>query len=99
MTIKLVRKENACVLYLEGKLDSLTAPETGKVFDSVKEKYDTVTVDLGGVEYVSSAGLRVLKTLHIDMKRKNGEMLVAGADKTMMEIFELTGLASLFRFV
>ena len=99
MTIRLVKTENGCDLYLEGRLDSLTAVETETIFQNVREQYTAVTLDLSELEYVSSAGLRVLKTLHIGMKDKGGALYIRNVRKNVYEVFELTGFVGLFQFV
>lgn len=99
MTIKLVKKEDGCTLYLEGRLDTLTAPETEEIFRKVQEQYSKVTLDLENLEYVSSAGLRVLKLLHIQMRDKGGRLYFRNTQKNVYEVFELTGFVGLFEFL
>lgn len=99
MTIRLVKTETGCDLYMEGRLDSLTASETEEIFKNVRDQYQYITLDLSELEYVSSAGLRVLKMLHIWMKDKGGALYIRHARKNVYEVFELTGFVGLFQFV
>jgi anti-anti-sigma factor len=51
------------------------------------------------LDYVSSAGLRVIKRLHMSMKKKDGELQLKNVDKMVMEVFEMTGFAGLLKFI
>ena len=77
-----------------GRLDTSTAPE---LESSLKESIDGVTeltMDLAGMEYISSAGLRVLLSMQKTMNAQ-GAMKVTGVNDTVMEIFEVTGFADI----
>ncbi|SDB14032.1 anti-sigma B factor antagonist [Pseudobutyrivibrio sp. YE44] len=79
---------------LEGRLDTTTAPQ---LEDSLTGKLDDVkslVFDLNKLEYISSAGLRVLLTIQKVMN-KQGEMLVKNASEEILEIFEVTGFSDI----
>ncbi|MBO5564887.1 MAG: STAS domain-containing protein [Lachnospiraceae bacterium] len=79
---------------LEGRLDTTTAPE---LEESLKESFEGVqdlTIDLEKLEYISSAGLRVLLFAQKTMN-KQGTMKVVKASDTIMEIFEVTGFSDI----
>ena len=99
MTIKLLKTDEGCTLFLEGRLDSVTSPEAEEYFGLTAGKYDNITLDLSKIEYVSSAGLGVLKTLHINMKEKGGNLYFRNTRKNVYEVFELTGFVGLFQFL
>ena len=98
MTIKLVNRGSEGELLLEGRLDTTTAPEAEEVFNEVSERFERVVLNFTGLEYVSSAGLRVLKRLHMTMKKKGGELVLCDVSKMVMEVFEMTGFAGLLKF-
>ena len=50
------------------------------------------------LEYISSAGLRALKRLHMEMKKKGGSLVLTNVRKMVMEVFEMTGFAGLLMF-
>ena len=79
---------------LTGRLDTITAPELEKEpqgsLDSVKD----LVLDFNGLEYISSAGLRVLLSAQKVMNKK-GTMKVLHVNDTIMEIFEVTGFADI----
>ena len=79
---------------LEGRLDTTTSPELEQ---SLKEDLADLTelvIDLSGLEYISSAGLRVLLSAQKVMM-KQGSMKVTHVSETVMEIFEVTGFVDI----
>ena len=98
MNIKLINRGQEGELVLEGRLDTLTAPEAEEVFNQMAERFKKIVLNLAGVEYVSSAGLRTLKRLHMAMKKKNGSLVLTNVRKMVMEVFEMTGFAGLLNF-
>lgn len=98
MTIKLINRENECELLLEGRLDSGTTPEAEEVFVQSSERCDTLILNMEKLEYISSAGLRALKHLHIVMKKKGGGMILCNVPEMVFEVLEMTGFAGLLNF-
>ena len=82
-------------LVLEGRVDTITAPELEGAlsYDGVEE----LVFDLAGVDYISSAGLRVLLSAQKKMMGKS--MKIANARPPVMEVFDITGFSSIFTFV
>ena len=98
MNIKLINRGQEGELVLEGRLDTLTAPEAEEVFNQTAERFDKVILNMRDLEYVSSAGLRTLKRLHMAMKKKNGNLVLTNVRNMVMEVFEMTGFAGLLKF-
>ena len=98
MNIKLINRGQEGELVLEGRLDTLTAPEAEEVFNQMAERFEKIVLNMAGVEYVSSAGFRTLKRLHMAMKKKNGSLVLTNVRKMVMEVFEMTGFAGLLKF-
>lgn len=98
MTIKLVNRGAAGELLISGRLDTTTAPDAEEIFNEVSGRFDKVILNFADLEYVSSAGLRVLKRLHMVMRKKGGEMVLTNVNKMVMEVFEMTGFAGLLQF-
>ena len=90
---KFIENETAC-LALEGRLDTITAPDLEKEIQSILEGLKELVLDFEKLEYISSAGLRVLLSAHKTMT-KQGEMRVIHVNGTIMEIFEVTGFADI----
>ncbi len=99
MDIKLINRDTQGELLFIGKLDSQSAPEAQRIVDSVVPRFKTIILNLSQLEYSSSAGLRLILKLQVDMNKKGGELYVRGANKTVMEVFELTGSASFLTFI
>ena len=79
-------------IVLEGMLDTNTAPDLEKELGDVPESVTELTFDLEKLEYISSSGLRILLSAQKTMNRQ-GRMKVIHVCGTVMEIFEITGLA------
>ena len=75
---------------LEGRLDTVTAPELEQALKETLEGLRLLTLDFAGLEYISSAGLRVLLSAQKQMNRQ-GEMKLIHVGEAIMEIFEVTG--------
>ena len=83
--------ENASAVFtLEGRLDTVTAPELEGALKEVLDGLNELTLDFEKLEYISSAGLRVLLSAQKTMS-KQGTMKVTHVNETIMEIFEVTG--------
>ncbi len=81
-------------LALEGRLDTLTAPELEKELDESMKDVNELTLDLSALEYISSAGLRALLSEHKKMSRKGG-MKVTNVNELVSEVFEVTGFSEI----
>ena len=90
MTIEKITNDNELTIVLNGRLDTTTAPQ---LETELKQNISGVTelvLDFTGLEYLSSAGLRVLLSAQKVMNRQ-GSMVVKNVNETIMEIFEITG--------
>lgn len=80
---------------LEGRLDTITAPDLeGKINEAVEDA-DKLILDLAKLEYISSAGLRVLLGAMQAMEGK-GDMVVRNLTRSVREVFDLIGFSNLF---
>ena len=90
MTIRKEQNGTALTIYLEGRLDTTTAPELEEELKTALDAVTELTVDLGKLDYMSSAGLRVMLSTQKRMNRQ-GSMTVVNVNDVLMEIFEVTG--------
>ncbi len=81
---------NELTITLEGRLDTSTAPQLESELNQSIGGIEKLVFDFAGLEYLSSAGLRVLLGAQKIMN-KQGEMIVRNVNETIMEIFEVTG--------
>lgn len=95
MKIDLERQEERLTVSLSGRLDTVTAPELGKVTEVELEDVMDLTIDLAQLEYVTSAGLRVLCAAAKKMAAKNGVLATIHANKEVADIFQMTGMTKL----
>ena len=77
-----------------GRLDTTTAPELEKELKASLDGVSALTIDMAALEYISSAGLRVLLSAQKTMN-KQGEMKIVHVGETIMEIFEVTGFSDI----
>lgn len=79
---------------LEGRLDTTTSPALEKELNEVLPKINELVFDFSKLEYISSAGLRVLLTAHKAMSRKGG-MKVTNVNEIVQEVFDVTGFSDI----
>ena len=90
MTIEKKINGEAVTLIVSGRLDTQTAPELEKELDSVLSGIKELTFDFKDLEYVSSAGLRVILKAQKAMNAQ-GSMKLTGVNDSIMEVFDITG--------
>ena len=91
--------ENASAVFtLEGRLDTVTAPELEEELKGSLAELTELTLDFEDLEYISSAGLRVLLGAQKIMT-KQGRMTVTHVSEPIMEIFEVTGFSEILTIV
>lgn len=95
MVIKLLNRGTTGEVFLEGRLDASAAGEAQELLMQTAERFDKLILNMEGLEYISSAGLRILKILHITMTKKQGELVLRNVNRMVMEVFEMTGFVSL----
>jgi anti-sigma B factor antagonist len=90
MTIEKVLNGQSATIIVAGRLDTQTAPELEKEIDGVVSDLKELVFDMTGLEYVSSAGLRVILKAQKIMNLK-GSMKLVGVNDSIMEVFDITG--------
>ncbi len=91
--------ENGPARYeVEGRLDTTTAPELEKELKNDMGSINELTMDFGKLDYISSAGLRVLLSAHKEMSKKGG-MKVTNVNEIVQEVFDVTGFADILNIV
>lgn len=88
--------EGAAVLKLRGRLDTKTSKDAMVTFTEVGEKYQSVTLDMEDMSYISSAGIRAIRNLYMILYKKGGSLSVDKPSDNVLQVFKMTGLASLF---
>ena len=94
MTIEIKRNASQTTIELVGRLDTLTAPALEKTITESIGSSENLVLDFKRLEYISSAGLRVLLGTQKKMQ-KVGSMKLTGVCENVMEVFEMTGFADI----
>ena len=94
MTIEIKKTEEETIIEIVGRLDTITAPTLDKTIQEDLADIKNLVLDVKGMEYISSAGLRVLLSAQKKMQ-KIGSMKVTNVCEAVMEVLEMTGFADI----
>jgi anti-anti-sigma factor len=97
MEIENTGKEKGCfIITVTGRMDAVTAPEfETRLLDWIHAGETHLIVDLGGLEYISSAGLRSILTIAKNLKTQQGQMVLCALRNTVKEVFEISGFSTI----
>ena len=87
-------EDGALQVALEGRLDTVTSPQLENELKNALDGADALVLDMEKLEYISSAGLRVLLSAQ-KLMSSNGGMKLLHVNDTIMEIFEVTGFSDI----
>lgn len=99
LNLDLINRGTEGELVLTGRLDSNTSVEAEKRIDELTQRFDLLILNMKDLDYISSAGLRILKRAYMTMRRKGGSLKIKNVNKLVMEVFEVTGFAGLLEFI
>lgn len=94
MTIQKTKKGTSLTLAIEGRLDTTTAPKLDDELRESMDGVDSLVLDFASLQYVSSAGLRVLLSAQKVMNRQ-GSMVIKNVNEDVMDVFEVTGFVDI----
>lgn len=98
MKIEQRKKDGTIILLLEGKLDTLTAPELKEeIEDCVENDTVSLVLDCEALTYISSAGLRALLTAHKKMQAQKGGLRVIHCNETVLSVLKMTGFDKMLK--
>ena len=95
MTINVERDFELVTLEITGRLDTTTAPNLEAVINELSEDIKELVFDMSGVEYISSAGIRVVLGAYKKINSNLGTMRIEKANEIVHEVFEMTGLSQM----
>ena len=98
MEIKKTSNGNALVIEVSGRLETLSAPQLDTEIRTLPADVTDLTLDFGKLEYVSSAGLRVILVAQKTMTACGGKMTITGANESVRTVFKITGFESILTF-
>ena len=94
MNINIEKENNVTIFKIEGRLDTTTAPELEKAINNEGDALKNLVLDFKDIDYISSAGLRVILTAQKKMNAQ-GYMELINVSEAVMDIFEMTGFADI----
>jgi anti-anti-sigma factor len=96
--MKIETKDDITIITPEDRLDTTTSPEFEKVLTKqFNDNISTIIIDFSNIEYISSAGLRVLLLGTKAMKKKNGKLCICSLNEQVHEVFDISGLLHIFK--
>ena len=98
MEVNFIKHGANAELKFNGYIDATNAADMVKILLDVAGQFDNLQLDMGKLEYVSSAGLRAFKHAYMELHRKGGVLSAKNVSKSVLEVFELTGFTRLFKF-
>ncbi len=96
MKVTSSKKGSTCTLTVEGKIDTVSAPELEEAVKSNLPKCDKMIFDFTNADYIASAGLRVLVYAQRELMKKGG-VTVTGVNESIKKIFTVTGMYKILK--
>lgn len=95
MQISTRTRNDIHIVSISGSLDSSTSPEAQKSLDSVVASAKKVMLDFSDLDYISSAGLRILLGAAKQLRASGGTLGMFGLNQSVREVFEISGFSSI----
>ena len=99
MSLKQKREDTKLTVFIEGSIDTSTAPTLSDYLNNAINGVTDLTLDFEKVEYISSAGLRVLLSVQRSMNGVQGTLTVCHVNDDIMETFELTCITDVINVI
>jgi len=99
VNLKLVNRGTEGELLIIGGLDTAAATQVDGVVTDLVGKFDKLVLNLSELDYIASSGLRILRNAQVMMNKKGGELIVKSPKPAVVEVFEMTGFASILNVV
>jgi anti-sigma B factor antagonist len=90
------KEDGRFIVTVSGRIDAVTAPDfESRMLDWIDAGETRMIVDLGGLEYISSAGLRSILTIAKNLKARQGSLVLCALRDTVKEVFEISGFSTI----
>lgn len=99
MKTELTKDNQTLIITIEGSIDTVTSLELEKLLQENWDGYTELILDFSAVEYVSSAGLRVLMITAQHMEEINGNLTIKNVDEAVNEVFVMTGFDDMLTII
>jgi anti-sigma B factor antagonist len=97
MSIESMSQDNVTIVFLEGSIDGKTAPVVRDELRPILAKAEDVVLDMSKVDYLSSAGLRLLLVIYREFAATNKKLVLAGLSREVEEVMSYTGFLTFFQ--
>lgn len=98
MNVRIEEIDQKTCVWLDGRLDTITAPELEQTMMPVLEmEHPDIIIDFSTLHYISSAGLRVFLIIQKKITIKNGKLVLRKMQPQIKQVFDMTGLTSIFK--
>ncbi|MDD3118632.1 MAG: STAS domain-containing protein [Victivallales bacterium] len=98
MEITQQQSDGIAIIALDGRLDAVTSADAEREFNSVLDSgREKLLIDLSHLEYISSAGLRILLVVAKRVQQKGGKIALNGLTTGVREVFEISGFSAIFK--
>ena len=96
MEVNIKKEEKALIVSVTGRMDAVSAPEfEKKLGDWMDEGETNFIIDFGGLDYISSSGLRSILSTSKKLKEKDGQILLSSLKDSVKEVFDISGFSSI----
>lgn len=96
MDVTITNKNNTAIAILKGEIDGKTAPDVQAQLAPVIDANNKIVLDMTGVTFLSSAGLRILLLVYRQANAKNGKVALAGLSEQIKDVMSITGFLNYF---
>ena len=96
LNIEKTYEDDVLVVALSGRLDAGAAKEFGERLDELVRESCDIVLDMKDLDYVASAGLRVLKALFMQTRSAGTQLLMRNVQENVMDVFDMTGFSAIF---
>ena len=99
MTVNLTTERDRVIIRVDGRVDTSTAPEFSEAMENAFSKSNDIILNCEKLNYISSAGLRVLLSAHKKANNLGGRFVVSNVNELVTDIFETTGFSDILNIV
>lgn len=97
LNMKMIKRDQEGELLMEGRLDNASVADAQPILMDVVERYDSVVLNMKDLEYITSAGLRVLRNMILTMRKKGGKVVATNVNPMIQDVFRITGFFALIK--
>ncbi len=97
MECEILKEQESITLKIVGRIDTITSPNLEKQLNELVEQTNKLVLNFEKVDYISSAGLRVLLMIQKKCNQDKKEFVISNVNETVMDVFEMTGFSNILK--